>query len=116
MSYVDEVFMRADIQQIQNFLLYGVEAEIDPRSYVERLESSKKRWAAKLRERYLEQAERPIWRLLEKTFHTKKLDKAAEKLSCALVANQHVYMEIGMKAGAMIIFDLLQESLKHGNI
>ena len=30
MSYVDEVFMRADIQQIQNFLLYGVEAEIPP--------------------------------------------------------------------------------------
>ena len=57
MSYVDEVFMRADIQQIQNFLLYGVEAEIDPRSYIERLETSKKRWATKLRERYLEQTE-----------------------------------------------------------
>lgn len=97
MSYVDEVFMRADIQQIQNFLLYGVEAEIDPRSYVERLETSKKRWTAKLRERYLEQTEyEEICNLIFEYGGTM----------------QDVYMEIGLQVGAILAAQVCQNIKK----
>ncbi len=97
MSYVDEVFMRADIQQIQNFLLYGVEAEIDPRSYIERLETSKKRWATKLRERYLEQTEyEEICNLIFEYGGTM----------------QDVYMEIGLQVGAILAAQVCQNIKK----
>ena len=97
MSYVDEVFMRADIQQIQNFLLYGVEAEIDPRSYVERLETSKKRWTAKFRERYLEQTEyEEICNLIFEYGGTM----------------QDVYMEIGLQVGAILAAQVCQNIKK----
>lgn len=87
MSYVDEVFMRADIQQIQNFLLYGVEGKIDRRSYVERLETPKKQWVAKLRERYLDQNEyEEICNLIFEYSGTV----------------QDVYMEIGLQIGAIL--------------
>ena len=36
MNYIDEIFFRGDIQQIREFLLHGVEGEVDPRAYKER--------------------------------------------------------------------------------
>ena len=93
MKYLDEIFRRADIQQIQNFLLYGVEGDIDPRSYVERLEAPKKQWAAKLQERYLNQTE-------------------YEEI-CNLIfeysgAVQDVYTEIGLQIGAILTAQVCQ--------
>ena len=53
MSYIDEIFKRADIRQIREFLLYGVEEiNTDPRPYKERLESAEKRMTARLHEEY----------------------------------------------------------------
>ena len=48
MDYIDEIFSRADIQQIREFLLHGVECGTDPRSYKERIESADKETAARL--------------------------------------------------------------------
>lgn len=97
MSYVNEVFRRADIQQIQNFLLYGVEGDIDPRSYVERLEAPKKQWTAKLQERYLNQTEyEEICNLIFEYGSTM----------------QDVYMEIGLQIGAILAAQVCQNIKK----
>lgn len=87
MSYVDEIFMRADIQQICAFLLYGTEGDIDPHSHVERLETAKKQWAAKLRERYLDQTE------------YEEIGNLIFEYSDTI---QSVYMEIGLQIGAIL--------------
>lgn len=93
MSYVDEVFRRADIQQIQNFLLYGVEGDIDPRSYVERLETPKKQWATKLKERYLDQTE---------------YEEIGNLIFEYADVIQDVYMEIGLQVGAILATQVCQ--------
>lgn len=97
MKYLDEIFKRADIQQIQNFLLYGVEGDIDPRSYVERLETPKKQWATKLRERYLDQTE------------YEEISNLIFEYSGAV---QDVYMEIGLQIGAILTAQVCQNIKK----
>ena len=43
MNCIDEIFIRADIQQIREFLLHGVEeTNLDPRPYKGRIESANK--------------------------------------------------------------------------
>ena len=37
MNYIDEIFRRADLQQIREFVLHGVEGQTDPRSYMDRV-------------------------------------------------------------------------------
>lgn len=93
MSYVDEVFRRADIQQIRAFLLYGSEANIDPRSYIERLETCKKQWATKLKERYLDQTE------------YEEIGNLVFEYADVI---QDVYMEIGLQVGAILATQVCQ--------
>ncbi len=89
---------RARIQQLCAFLKDGVDLEnwfmeVDDRPY-------EQRW---------QEGERPIWRLLEETFPDgKALDDAAEKLCRALEVNQYIFMEIGIKAGAHLVLELLR--------
>lgn len=87
------ILQRADLQQLRALLLEGIELDAkDTRSYEERLQ----------------QEERPIYHLLEQTFTDEgALDSAVEKLSGALLANECVYMELGMRAGARVLFELL---------
>lgn len=101
MNWIDKIFLRSNIRQLCSFLMDG--ADLDKRYEDDR--PFKQR---------IEEEERPIWRLLEKTFSDKKeLDEAADKLSSALVVNQHVFMEIGIRAGASLMLDLLREN-PHG--
>lgn len=91
---------RAHIQQLRSFLMDGTGLDNwyedeDSRPYGQRLEEE----------------ERPIWKLLEKTFPDgKALDEAVDKLTRALAANQSVFLEIGLRAGAVLLFDLLREN------
>lgn len=90
---------RAHIQQLRSFLIEGEEfgswMEEDHRSYEQRRREE----------------ERPIWKLLETTFSEEEIDNAVEKLSRAISVNQEMYMELGMKAGAILVLDLLREHL-----
>lgn len=88
MNYIDEIFTRADIQQIREFLLHGVEAiTIDPRTYKERLDSSQRRMSAKLREEYP---------------NSEAYEKITGLVYEYVNAVEAVYMEIGMQAGAKL--------------
>lgn len=40
MNYIDEIFARADIQQIRAFLMDGADCVTDPRPYKERIDSA----------------------------------------------------------------------------
>ena len=96
MSYVDRIFMRADIQQIRAFLLYGAENiinPIDPRSYIERLETPKKQWTTKLQERYLDQTE---------------YEEICNLIFDHVRAIEDVYMEIGLQIGAILSTQIYQ--------
>ena len=88
MNYIDEIFFRADLQQIREFLLHGTEElRLDPRTYKERLESAQKRVTGRLREEFhdIEEYEEITGLLFE----------YANTLEA-------VYMEIGLQAGGIL--------------
>lgn len=99
MDSFEEILKRTDVQQLRSFLLDGVDlknwrTEKDDRSYEQRIQS----------------AEAPAWELMERTFPDgKELDDATDILNNALMENKHVYMEIGIRIGASLLFNLLQE-------
>lgn len=96
MNYIDEIFLRADIQQIREFLLYGVgELNVDPRTYKERLESAKKRMTARLHEEYTDMEE---------------YEEITGLIYTYTSTVETVYMEIGIRTGAILMFDLLREN------
>lgn len=87
MNYIGEIFTRADIQQIREFLLHGAEGNIDPRPYKERIESAYRALSVRLRRDYPN----------EKDFE--------EIIGFAYdyaTATEEVYMEIGLQAGAIL--------------
>lgn len=93
MNYIDEIFFRGDIQQIREFLLHGVEGEVDPRAYKERAESAHKRLAA---------------RLLEACPDEKEYEKMTEPVYDYVRAIEAVYMEIGLQLGARLAAQAFQ--------
>lgn len=93
MSYIDEVFARIDLQQIRNFLIYGTEEyDSDDQPYSIRLKNGSDAIYKRLGSMYPDETER---------------DKAAADLSKALSAYESVYMELGMKVGVRLIYQLL---------
>lgn len=96
MNYIDGIFLRADFQQIREFLLHGCEAETDPRPYKERLERAQRRVTARLREVFpdLEEYEEMTGLLFD-----------------YVGVVEAVYTEIGLQAGAILSAQVL-ENLK----
>ncbi len=93
MNYVDKIFERMNLSQLRNFMINAVDdISENPSTYEERLKTCSNRIYERLNKIYPDGDE---------------LDMAAADLSDALVAYEEVYMEIGMKAGARIIFQLL---------
>ena len=91
-DYIREAVVRANIQDIRAFLLCGVE------EYIYRDETYVT---------WLKKECNPIYKRLEALCtDEKKLDEAVNDLSQALTAYQSVYMEIGMKAGARLSYQL----------
>ena len=57
---------------------------------------------------YIEKTEKPVFLLLEQVFDdAKELDKATDMVSRALSAREDVYFEMGLRAGAKILYELL---------
>ena len=93
-----QLLKRAHTQQLRSFIMEGVDLD---------------NWCEEEDIRPLEQrvweAEHPMWQLLENSFPDgNDLDDAVDKLSRALAVNQSVYMEIGIRSGAILMFDLLR--------
>jgi hypothetical protein len=96
MTDFKKVLGRIDIQLFCSYLLNGVgePGEQDARTYKQRIQED----------------ERPIYELLEQLFPDEnELEKAADRLRLALEANQEVFLELGMKAGAQFLLQLLQK-------
>lgn len=93
MSYITQIFERADIQQIREFLLNGVECmQIEAAPYEQRLENGTNKALAMVREHFPDCYE-----------------ELYNKIFIATTAYERVYMEIGMQVGmklAVQIFSL----------
>ena len=97
MNYIDEIFTRADIQQIRGFLLGGTEGDgIDPRPYQERIESAHDAFTARLQRDYPDE---------------KDFEEITESIYNYATAIEEVYMEIGLQVGAILAAQTAQ-SLK----
>ena len=92
--YIKDTFARMDLQQIREFLMYGTELD--------------EKEAAVPYEIRLKNASDPIYKRINSLYpeideHT----KACNDIAQAITAFEEVYMEIGMKAGARLIYQLL---------
>ncbi len=88
MNYLNEIFMRADIQQVREFLLHGAEQKyLDPRPYIEQIESAHQVFIARLRRDYPNE---------------KDFEEVIEPIYDYAVAIEKVYMEIGLQVGAIL--------------
>ena len=89
-----DVFTRMDLGQIQAFVLHGTEA----------LEAKNQDYSKSLQD-----GREAIYRRLQLLCQDEdSLDEAHGDLSQALGCYESVFMEIGMKAGARIVCQLLQ--------
>ena len=88
MNCIDEIFIRADIQQIREFLLHGAEENhLDPRPYKERIESAHKDFTVRLHRDYPNE---------------KDFEEITEPIYDYATAIEEVYMEIGLQVGAIL--------------
>ena len=87
MNYIDEIFLRADIQQLRMFLLYGVDGDPDPRPYQERLDSAQKPMTARFQQDYPDM---------------EKYEEMTGLVYNYVGAIEEVYMEIGLQVGALL--------------
>lgn len=95
MSYISEIFERTNLQKIRSYLLSGVECKsTDNKTYKQRLDS----------------IENLTFDKIEATLHNmKEYDELTNCISSYTTVTQEVYMEIGMKCGALILMQLLDE-------
>jgi len=94
----DRIIQRTNIQELRSLFLEGIDlagykAEPDPQSY----------------EKRIRKGERPLIEFIEKLYPDGNVrDAVFDLVSNALLVNQEVYTEIGMRVGAKVIYELLQ--------
>jgi hypothetical protein len=98
-AYIRDIFARMDLRRIREFLLYGSDNSdigIEPQTYDERLKDGSN----------------PIFKRLDVIYadNTAERDSIASDISHALAVHDDVYMEIGMKAGARLVYQLLLDN------
>ena len=92
-DHITSAFARTDLRQIRAFILQGTEdINVKDESYKTRLE----------------QCDNAIIKRLESVYtDSTELDKAFSDLAVATTVHQEVYMELGMKLGARLLYQLL---------
>ncbi|MCL2343501.1 MAG: hypothetical protein FWC62_06360 [Firmicutes bacterium] len=94
MSYIDEIFTRLNIQQLREFLLHGVDCvETSSRDYKQRLEEAWESVSEAIRLRFPDMEE---------------YEAVTDKVDIYACVIQDVYMEIGLKCGAILAAQLLE--------
>ncbi|GKI14858.1 hypothetical protein CE91St44_13430 [Oscillospiraceae bacterium] len=93
MNHIDEIFLRADIQQVREFLLHGAECAADMRTYDERMESADRKVAARLRMACSDKRE---------------CEEITGLIYDYVSAVQDVYMELGLQAGVILAAQVCQ--------
>jgi len=95
-KYINAAFARVNLEQIRSFILTGLE---------DKQELLDEQYNARL-----EKASEPIYNRLSSLYPSaNELTEPANELSHALSTFQDVYMEIGMKAGAKLLYQLIVE-------
>lgn len=87
MNYIDEIFARADIQQIRAFLMDGVDCVTDPRPYQERIDIADRALSARLHRDYPNEND---------------LDEIISIKNAYGSTIENVYMEIVLQIGAIL--------------
>lgn len=92
----EEIFKRMDLQQIRAFILDGLDtAEIYNCTYSERLNKGNELITERLKSIYRDENE---------------FSDAMEEFYNAQTVNSEIYTEIGIKAGARLMFQLLYQN------
>ena len=95
-NYITETFARMDLQRLREFIVYGTSG------------SALENEAYQAYDIRLKESGDPIYNRLRNIYPNESdMNEAAADLSQALSAHDEVYMEIGMKAGARLIYQLL---------
>ena len=95
-----EIICRANIQEIRSFMLDGID-----------LSSWNEKPNADSYEERLNKGEKPLWEFLENLYpEGKKRDAVYDILCKAILINQEVYTELGIRLGARLVFELLQSN------
>ena len=93
MNFIDQIFERLNLQQIQSFLLSGEElVKINPKDYKGRIDEAWETLAAILKQKFPEREE---------------YEKIACEVSAYAGATGDVYMEIGIRCGVILAAQLL---------
>lgn len=88
MNYLDEIFTRADLQQIRAFLLHGAEeSSLDPRPYKERIDNAHRAFTVRLHRDYPNE---------------KDYEEITGSIYDYAAAIEEIYMEIGLQVGAIL--------------
>ena len=89
MSYTSNIFDRANIQQIREFLLHGVECvEIETKPYKEQIDEAQKGAMEILQRKFPDMNER---------------EEITREIYNYVSATEQVYMEIGLQCGAKLL-------------
>ena len=95
-----KIVYRVNIQEIRSFMLNGID-----------LSSWREKPVADSYEDRLQKGEKPLWELMENLFPDgEQKDEIYDLLSKAILTNQEVYTELGIKLGANLIFELLKSN------
>lgn len=93
MNYISEIFGRLSLQHIREFLLHGTaEASISTQSYFNRLKSAEKLCTGTLHNSFPNEDE---------------YDRIINDIYALVTATQDIYMEIGLRCGAALAIQLL---------
>jgi len=97
-DHITKTFARMDMQKLIRFFVYGEESKTAHNTpYAERLEK----------------ASEPIYNRIYSLYPTaKESNEPINELTHAISTFQDVYMEIGMKAGARLLYQLMLEDDK----
>lgn len=87
MNYIDQIFTRADIQQIRAFLMHGTEGVTDLRSFKQRLDGAEQVISVRLRRDYPNETD---------------FEEIIRDIYAYGDVLGDVYMEIGMQIGAIL--------------
>lgn len=98
MRNFQEIIKRVHIQEIRSFMLDGIDLSS---------------WSDKpIEESYedrLQKGEAPLWEFMENLYPDgDKKDEIYDLLSKAIITNQEVYTELGIRLGANLILELLR--------
>ncbi len=98
MNYIDRIFERCDIDGIADYLFYGEEPfEKQTEGYIDRLQKA--------------DAHLQNW-LMAEFADFQELDRHSSFIYSAISDIQHVYMQIGFRAGIMLATDFFTKSCR----